>query len=515
MRVSAFLLQLGSTALIQYTTTHATSLPLDLDLPSIVAPKMMARSNVIDNPMSSGESNLLTTSYAGTTGQAGNMFDVTALSDVTITSLDLNMLHGSANCTVYYKIGKYTGFETMSEYWTPIFQGVIEGEGNGVATPLDSSDFSAVSIPAGSVRSFYVTLDKPNLRYSVGTGENSLAASNNDLEIYTGLGTAYPEFSNYVSNRLWNGSIRYVSGLSAPVVEDPGTGGDSGISTLTKLETTFAGGSGQAGNMFDVAVPDSSTVDAVIISRMDIHTLWEEEEFTIYGKAGSYVGSEMDESAWTLLGQGVVKGKGVGAPTTLPFGAFEPVMINKGHTYSFYVTLSRPNLRYTVGNGSGLVISSNNDLQIFEGLGTALPSFEAHVSNRAWNGALYYSTISTDAPTTIPSKTPSLSPTSACDVLHEDATTFFKTTSDLVGLVQFDYELITAEWVDLSQALKIIEEEIATEVVHHILGCDGKHGHLRSRKLDGQGIVGVNQNPIDEVDGDRKSIYLIFPQYSG
>ena len=528
MRFTAFPLHLSSSIaaialiLIQQTT-HAydaiTPLSLDIDLPvgnnlasynkvEYVTSRTM---NTIDDPSSSVETDELTTSYSGSTGQAGNIFDVAALSDVTITSLDLNMLTGMANVTVYYKIGRYTGFETLSDNWTPIYNGLVEGQGNGVPTSLDSDYFSPISIAAGSFRSFYVTLDKPNLRYSVGSGANTLGASNDALEIYTGLGTAYPAFTNSVPNRLWNGSLRYIHGLTSPIFEDPGAGGNNDISSLEKLETTFAGGSGQAGNMFDVVVPESASLDAVIISNMAIHTLWEEEEFTIYGKAGKYSGYEMDETAWTLLGQGVVQGKGNGAPTPLPFNAFEPVRIAKGDSYAFYVTLARPNLRYTVGNGSGNVIKSNNHLQILEGIGTALPAFDAHVENRAWNGALYYSTFTTEVPSLSPSVVPSLSPTDACEVFQHDPSVFFKTTSEVAASVQFDYELVTAGWVDMSLALEVIEEEIAAEVVHYVLGCDGEHHNrfLRSRRLDGKGLVGVNQNPIDEVDDDRKSFVSI------
>jgi len=65
----------------------------------------------------------------------------------------------------------------------------------------------------------------------------------------------------------------------------------------------------------------------------------------------------------------------------------------------------------------------------------------------------------------------------------------------------------------MSLALEVIEEEIAAEVVHYVLGCDGEHHNrfLRSRRLDGKGFVGVNQNPIDEVDDDHDCIASSVP----
>lgn len=156
------------------TTASAKELhiPRDLDLPP--PPMMMMNTatartgntttNIVDDPTATSSSNILTTTFAGGTGQAGNMFDILAVTDVTVTSLDIHMLGGTENVTVYYKIGRYLGYEDDEGAWTNCFYGEVEGQGNGQATSLEDGDFMPVPIAAGNYRAFYVTLATANLR---------------------------------------------------------------------------------------------------------------------------------------------------------------------------------------------------------------------------------------------------------------------------------------------------------------------------------------------------------------
>ena len=62
---------------------------------------------------------------------------------------------------------------------------------------------------------------------------------------------------------------------------------------LNEIETTFVGGSGQCGNMFDIrALQDITVVD------MDIHILNDVETVEVFWMAQTFVGKEQSSSAW-------------------------------------------------------------------------------------------------------------------------------------------------------------------------------------------------------------------------
>uniref|UniRef100_A0A7S2LSU7 Uncharacterized protein n=1 Tax=Leptocylindrus danicus TaxID=163516 RepID=A0A7S2LSU7_9STRA len=490
-------------------STKELHLPRDLDMSMMSAP-VMARSsnttNTVDDPTASTSSNMLTTTFVGGTGQAGNMFDILAITDVTVTSLDIHMLSNTENVTVYYKIGRYAGYENDAEAWTVCFDDVAEGQGNGQSTGLDEASFTPVAIAAGNYRAFYVTLTTANLRYSMGTGTvGSIVSSNNDLQILEGIGNAYPAFTHTVSGRVWNGSVRYILGLDPsklppPSVEEPGATFNPAL--YDKISSTMMGGSGQAGNMFDVVA-----TSAVTICHMDVHTLWDTEEFILFGKVGSYSSYEVKSEAWTQLGAGSIEGQGINTATTLPSNSFDPITIAAGETYAFYVTLTRPNLRYTVAvEGASPIIASNSDLQLLQGSGNTYPAFGTFVQDRIWNGALYYSVV-TPEPTSAPSLSPSIAPSNPvdpCHELHEHGPGGHK--SDIEGLVSFDYEVVTKNWADLVVVLEMIEERIVEGVVPVIMGCATSGSRaLRgvTRSLHEQGIVGASQDPLDELDVDQ------------
>lgn len=161
------------------------------------------------------------------------------------------------------------------------------------------------------------------------------------------------------------------------------TGGGGLAGNLT---STFAGGNGQSGNMFDVAAINDVTIDG-----MDVHIgSTSTETVEIWTKTGSYVGFTGNASAWTLIGSVSVTGQGAGNATPLPANSFTPVTITAGNTQAFYVTLTTStNIDYTNGTNLGGIFAQNADLQFFEGVGNAYP-FGGSFSPRVWNGTLYY-----------------------------------------------------------------------------------------------------------------------------
>ena len=155
-------------------------------------------------------------------------------------------------------------------------------------------------------------------------------------------------------------------------------------SAQSPLTTTFAGGNGQSGNMFDIV-----GLQPVVITGFDVN-LTGTATIEVYAvTAGtSYVGNEANPGAWTLLGTATgVVGNGAGVPTPVPLTLNVP--INPAQQQGFYVTTTAGTLTYTNGTSLGAVYASNSDIQFLEGIGNAYP-FGATFSPRIWNGNIHY-----------------------------------------------------------------------------------------------------------------------------
>ena len=148
----------------------------------------------------------LTTTFASGNGQSGNMFDITALTDIHVITLDCHFDAGTPLIEVYTIPGGYSGFEALPSSWTLVGSGTTTSAGSGLPTPLPFS--FDVMIPAGTTMGFYVTgTGSPGINYTNGSGQTYF---NTDLQLYEGLGVAYP-FGNTYSPRTWNGTVYYTS----------------------------------------------------------------------------------------------------------------------------------------------------------------------------------------------------------------------------------------------------------------------------------------------------------------
>ncbi len=146
------------------------------------------------------------------------------------------------------------------------------------------------------------------------------------------------------------------------------------------LNTTFARGNGQAGNMFDI----KATVEIHVVS-LDCHFDAGTPTIEVHTVPGGYSGHESNAGAWTLQGSGLANSPGLNLPTPLPFVL--DITILAGQTMGFYVTgTGVPGINYTNGTA---IIYSNSHLELYEGLGVQYP-FGATYSPRTWNGTVYY-----------------------------------------------------------------------------------------------------------------------------
>ena len=159
----------------------------------------------------------LTTTFASNNGFAGNMLDVMAFEDITITSLDINVEPGTYDVEVYYKVGSYVGSESTPGDWTLLGTANVTSNGTDVPTPLP---VGGLSIPSGSTYGLYVTLSAAHfngIRYTGQFSDPPEIYTNTEIEITTGVGKGSPPFTGSTFfYRQWNGTIYYEYGMTVP-----------------------------------------------------------------------------------------------------------------------------------------------------------------------------------------------------------------------------------------------------------------------------------------------------------
>jgi hypothetical protein len=199
------------------------------------------------------------------------------------------------------------------------------------------------------------------------------------------------------------------SGLVSVTTAD-GTATSTGTYTVVAVTTTCTGApplatsyvsnNSNKGEMFDIVATNTVTITCFDLNLI----LGSNGSYEIYYKVGSYMGSENNPAAWTLLGNNPAVpcvGFDYPSPLNIPLA----VTIPAGQTVSFYITATNvaasTGIRYT-NNGGYTTIASNADLAIASGIGKAYP-FATNYLNRSFNGTVHYSM---GPPATISSFTP-------------------------------------------------------------------------------------------------------------
>ena len=165
------------------------------------------------------------------------------------------------------------------------------------------------------------------------------------------------------------------------------------------LMTTFQGGNGQAGNMFDLRAlhPEGLTVDGWQINLSDDVTNDTLINVAVYWREGSHVGHTSSPDGWNLLGEIDVLSWGDNQAAPVPLGG---LVLPFNETIGFFITtdfitdmpppLSPPPLNYT-NIGPALPGYANDDLELTGGVGKANPLFVGQTfPNRMWNGGVRY-----------------------------------------------------------------------------------------------------------------------------
>ncbi|MEI6852027.1 MAG: GEVED domain-containing protein [Bacteroidota bacterium] len=178
-------------------------------------------------------------------------------------------------------------------------------------------------------------------------------------------GTALAQGHNYTTPNLFVNTIYYAQ-------TSVGAGADS-------LFTTTAGGNGcSGGNMFDITpIGGGTTITGFAISPYAAGAL----PVSVYYKTGTYVGSETNAAAWTLLGT-----YNLNAPSanTLLYLNCADFNIPAGQTYGIYLNF---NAAYTTL--STVTTYSNATMQLTAGAGLC-GQFTLVNTPRGFNGKVYY-----------------------------------------------------------------------------------------------------------------------------
>lgn len=350
--------------------------------------------------------NEITTTFDYNSGQDGNMFDVIMKEkDIVVHELHLHCkTKKHETLEIWMKNGTYQGYEQNNTAWTNLYNGTtIRCKGGGKPTIFEH----AILMERGKTYGYYITSSTidPKILYTTGTQIGRTFVSNEHMDITEGTGNMYP-FGFSFGPRVWNGSFRYRTLLDhdldnhqvSEIVSLPPT--PTPVYSLLpdigyNITTTLAGGNSQNGNMFDIVA-----LSDIIIESFDIHTAFssESEMIKIWTKEGSYRDSELNErNEWTLICTVFVTGQGEGNFTKINSKRISNVKINAGSTQAFYITTtgsdSGAHLKYTTGSTKkegDHVVSSNEHLQILEGIGIKYP-FSHHIHrNRIWNGRVHY-----------------------------------------------------------------------------------------------------------------------------
>ncbi|NNM16172.1 MAG: hypothetical protein HKO56_05890, partial [Bacteroidia bacterium] len=146
-------------------------------------------------------------------GSGGIMFDMIAKNDISINGLDVNLNAGNKTLDVYYKTGSYVGSENNAAAWTLEGSYAVVSAGAGTQTHISLQ--SVINATNGQTISFFIATNS-GLKYSNGTGSGQLVTSDNNIEIFEGVGRSSNLFSSSIfQDRQFSGCVYYTTAGSS------------------------------------------------------------------------------------------------------------------------------------------------------------------------------------------------------------------------------------------------------------------------------------------------------------
>ncbi|MBI4929414.1 MAG: T9SS type A sorting domain-containing protein [Bacteroidetes bacterium] len=324
-----------------------------------------------------GTYSVLVTDVNGCTGSDTVIVTINAL-PVIVAGSSVTICSGSSTTL--------TGSGGITYAWVPGGQTTA----SIVVSPPSTTSYTVTGTDANGCSNTAVVAVTVNNGPVVTTSSTPSACGQND-----GTATANPSGGTppYVYVWISGQTTQTVTGLAAGsytvCVTDAGGCQSCSQAAVTtsgssSLQTTFAAGNAQNGNMFDV-----TAINNLIITGIDGHPQ-ANTDYEIYYKTGTHVGFETTAGAWTLAGSvtGVVAQV---SPTPTPIPIALNINVPAGQTYALYATCTSAGIsqNYTNGTAVGNIYVQDANIQIKEGKGVAYP-FGSNFQPRIWNGIIHY-----------------------------------------------------------------------------------------------------------------------------
>jgi len=203
----------------------------------------------------------LTTLYAGNNGQDGIMFDITAITTVTITGFDLDFYGNTHDIEIYYKDGTHVGFEQNAGAWT-LLGSMNNIAGNPRNSPTSIPIVLSQYICAGNTGAFYLTSTSTSgsISYTNGTGTGNVFVADANIQIKEGTGKDYAFNASY-NPRVPNITCYYdcsISCCTAPTMTMTQTS-CAGACDGTATATVGVGGVAPYNYQWDIAAGSQTT----------------------------------------------------------------------------------------------------------------------------------------------------------------------------------------------------------------------------------------------------------------
>jgi PKD repeat protein len=157
------------------------------------------------------------------------MFDITAITDVTIDSVWSNWDAGTLDLEIWYKLGTCVGSQATPGAWTLVGGATgVTSAGNNNLTPIPIP--IGIFVPAGTTIALYVTETSTTgpamCNYTTAFAPNtagSLYNQNLNIQLSYAYGKSYP-FAASFNPRIWNGRVYYSCCPTPPPIEGPISG---------------------------------------------------------------------------------------------------------------------------------------------------------------------------------------------------------------------------------------------------------------------------------------------------
>jgi hypothetical protein len=308
----------------------------------------------------------LKTTFAMGNGNDGTMFNVVASLPLSISYIDCILNGDTGMVYIYHRPGSMTGHETSMTGWVK----------DSVMMSISSQDslyripiYLNIAMNTNDTTAFYVTgSGVVGMDYTDGTTIGNMFVQDWAMQVQEGTGVSYPFNPNFAP-RVFNGIINYCPG---------------GLLPCETATTTFAGGNGNAGNMFDV----TSSID-ITVNHFDMN-INGTGYMKIYYHTGTFVGTESNPGAWNLIDSVLTTSAGANMPSTIPL--YFALNIGAGTTMAFYITGtgSGATANYTNGTAVGNVFVNDGIVAIKEGNGMGTLFSGPGATPRIWNGNIYY-----------------------------------------------------------------------------------------------------------------------------